>query len=65
MQQPLESVAAYQRALTLCPLYSDCYFNLGNLYFEGDPAGGLEPDIDRAEESHLNALSSLEEKTRA
>jgi tetratricopeptide (TPR) repeat protein len=29
-----EAIMAYNRALELCPYYSDCYFNLGNIYFE-------------------------------
>lgn len=59
---PEDAVNAYNNALQLCPLYSDCYFNLGNIYFEGDLDKGA--DITKAELCHRNALQSLEETER-
>jgi tetratricopeptide (TPR) repeat protein len=58
MRQPIEALEAYQRAVEICPLYSDCYFNMGNIYFEGDLEG--YPNYSKAEELHLKALECLE-----
>jgi tetratricopeptide (TPR) repeat protein len=49
LKRPSDAVRAYQNAIELQPLYSDCYFNLGNIYFEGD----LGPsDLYQAETYH-------------
>jgi hypothetical protein len=29
-----DAINAYSRAIMINPLYSDCFFNLGNIYFE-------------------------------
>lgn len=60
--QPEEAIESYNRALELCPLYSDCYFNLGNLYFEGEAGEGSA--LDQAELCHRSALESLEESQK-
>ena len=60
--QPEEAILSYNRALELCPLYSDCYFNLGNLYFEGE--AGETNTLEHAELCHRSALESLEESQK-
>lgn len=40
------------------PLYSDCYFNLGNIYFEE------VNDLSKAEICYKSALESLEENKK-
>ena len=39
-------------------MYSDCYFNLGNIYFED------KNDLIKAEICHKSALESLEENKK-
>lgn len=58
MQQPDEAIKSYQKALEINPLYSDCYFNLGNIYFED------KNDLIKAELCHKSALESLEENKK-
>ena len=51
-----ESIMAYNKALELCPDYSDCYFNLGNIYFEGGlshTGEELHCDLEKASYCHL------------
>ena len=60
MKRPEEAIEAYSRAVDICPLYADCYFNMGNIYFEGDCSPSGEPDIDRALACHAKALVCLE-----
>eukprot|EP00347_Sterkiella_histriomuscorum_P022730 403337377 len=58
LHQPDEAIRAYQKALEINPLYSDCYFNLGNIYFEE------KNDMIKAEICHKSALESLEENKK-
>jgi tetratricopeptide (TPR) repeat protein len=58
MQLGDEAIQAYSRALTINPLYSDCYFNLGNIYFED------KNDLQKAEICYKSALESLEENKK-
>jgi tetratricopeptide (TPR) repeat protein len=58
LQLPDEAIKAYQKALEINPLYSDCYFNLGNIYFED------KNDFQKAEICHKSALESLEENKK-
>ncbi len=47
---------SYNRALELCPYYSDCYFNLGNIYFENETITEEEKpgaDLEKAHFCHL------------
>ncbi len=58
LAHPDEAIKAYQKALEINPLYSDCYFNLGNIYFED------KNDLTKAEVCHKSALESLEENKK-
>ena len=58
LEQPDEAIKSYQKALEINPLYSDCYFNLGNIYFED------KNDLLKAEICHKSALESLEENKK-
>lgn len=58
MSLPDEAISSYSRALTINALYSDCYFNLGNIYLED------KNDLHRAEICYRSALESLEENKK-
>jgi tetratricopeptide (TPR) repeat protein len=51
-----EAIQSYQSALQLNSYYSDCYFNLGNVYFEE------KKDYAAAELCYKSALDALEEE---
>lgn len=58
LHQYEEAINAYSKALQINPLYSDCYFNLGNIYFEDIN------DLMKAEICYKSALESLEENKK-
>jgi tetratricopeptide (TPR) repeat protein len=51
-----DSIQSYLSALQLNQYYSDCYFNLGNVYFEE------KKDYSNAEICYKSALEALEEE---
>ena len=51
-----EAVEAYQNAINLNQYYSDCYYNLGNVFFED------KQDFQKAELCYKSALESLDEE---
>jgi tetratricopeptide (TPR) repeat protein len=63
MKNPEAAIEAYEKAVTICPIYADCFFNMGNIYYEGDCSQGV-PDLDRALHCHQKALECLEETLR-
>jgi tetratricopeptide (TPR) repeat protein len=36
MKNPEAAIEAYEKAVNICPIYADCFFNMGNIYYEGD-----------------------------
>lgn len=62
LKKPEEALNSYERAIEHWPHYSDCYFNMGNIYFEGDLSE--VPDYAQAERHHQMALESLERNAR-
>ena len=51
-----EAILAYQNAIYLNQYYSDCFYNLGNVFFED------RKDFDKAELCYKSALESLDEE---
>jgi len=51
-----DAIEAYQNAINLNQYYSDCFYNLGNVFFED------KKDFDRADLCYKSALESLEEE---
>lgn len=50
-----DAILAYQNAIQLNLYYSDCYFNLGNIFFEE------KHDFGKAEICYKSALEALDE----
>ena len=48
-----EAIMSYNRALELCPYYSDCYFNLGNIYYENTEEDQPGDYLEKAHFCHL------------
>ena len=59
----MDAIKSYEEALQLYPLYSDCYFNLGNIYLDEDFIASQQGvvGLDRAEIYHKKALLTLEQ----
>lgn len=51
-----DAILAYQNAIYLNQYYSDCFYNLGNVFFED------KQDFEKAELCYKSALESLEEE---
>lgn len=53
-----DAILAYQMAIQLNHFYSDCYFNLGNIFFEE------KHDYGKAELCYKSALDALDEERK-
>ena len=51
-----DAILSYQNAIYLNQYYSDCFYNLGNIFFEE------KKDYEKAELCYKSALESLEEE---
>ena len=51
-----DAILAYQNAIHLNQYYSDCFYNLGNVFFEDTK------DFEKAELCYKSALESLDEE---
>ena len=58
MGQYDDAILSYQNAIQHYQYYSDCYYNLGNIFFEE------KKDFGTAELCYQTALESLEESSR-
>jgi tetratricopeptide (TPR) repeat protein len=54
LQNQEEAIQSYQNAIQLNHFFSDCYFNLGNIYYE-------QSDFTKADLCYKSSLEALEE----